>query len=112
MAIPTIAPNASRMLVHTCGDHTAMSRPSLKTVSQRSTGAVPLLVSLALVGLAVMGFARPPAAMGQYGGLGGIGGAVRPAASQDIKIKSPAASQVFQRDANGRAAIPIVLDES
>ena len=97
---------------------TAMSRPSLKTVSQRLTATVPLLASLALVGLAVLGFAGPPAAMGQFGGTGGptpigqFGGAGRHAASQDIKIKSPAASQVFQRDANGRAAIPIVLDES
>ena len=97
---------------------TAMSRPSLKTVSQRSTATVPLLASLALVGLAVLGFAGPPAAMGQFGGTGGptplgqFGGAGRPAASQDIKIKSPAASQVFQRDANGRATIPIELDES
>ena len=32
--------------------------------------------------------------------------------AQSIKIKSPAASQVFQRDANGRAEIPIVLDDS
>jgi sialate O-acetylesterase len=44
--------------------------------------------------------------MGQFGGMG------RPATSHDVRIKSPTAFQVFQRDANGRTAIPIVLDES
>ena len=34
------------------------------------------------------------------------------AAGQEIKVKSPAASQVFQRDGNGRATIPIVLDDA
>src|SRR4051794_15231937 len=110
MAIPAIAPDASRMLVYSRGDHTAMSRPSFKTVSQRSGGAVPLLASFALLGLAALGFAGPPAAMGQYGGVGGtggpqLGGAGRAAAALGVKIKSPVASQVFQRDVNGRTAI-------
>ena len=65
MATQAIAPTASRMLVHSRGDHTAMSQPSLKTVSPRSTGAVPLLASFALLGLVALGFAGPPAAMGQ-----------------------------------------------
>ncbi len=79
-----------------------MSRPSLNTVSQRSGGAVPLLASFAMLGLAVLGFAGPPAAMGQL---------ARSASAVGAKIKSPTASQVFQRGANGRTAIPIELDD-
>jgi sialate O-acetylesterase len=51
-------------------------------------------------------------ALAQFGGGGPGPLGARPAPAQEIKIKSPVAAQVFQRDANGRAAIPIALDES
>ena len=79
-------------------------------VLARHKRAGALIVAFAVVGLAL---AAPPAAPAQFGGLGGQGqvGGQHPAA-QAIKIKSPVASQVFQRDANGRAVIPLALDES
>jgi sialate O-acetylesterase len=51
-------------------------------------------------------------ALAQFGGGGPVPLGVRPAPTQEIKIKSPVAEQVFQRDSNGRAAIPVALDES
>jgi sialate O-acetylesterase len=63
-----------------------------------------LVVSFALAAVAALRLAGPPCAFGQFGGA--------PPAAPEIKVKSPVASQVFQRDANGRAAIPIQLDES
>jgi sialate O-acetylesterase len=57
-----------------------------------------------LTALAALGLTGPRA-FGQFGGA-------TPPAAQEIKVKSPVASQVFQRDANGRAAIPIQLDDS
>jgi sialate O-acetylesterase len=68
---------------------------------QNTRGLGALIVAFAVVGLAL---AAPPVALAQFGG--------QPAVAQSIKIKSPVASQVFQRDVNGRAVIPIALDES
>jgi len=67
--------------------------------STREVGA--LIVAFAVVGLAL---AAPPVAPAQFGGPTVV--------AQNIKIKSPVASQVFQREVNGRAVIPIALDES
>ncbi|CEF48443.1 unnamed protein product [uncultured bacterium] len=59
-----------------------------------------------LAGLAALGLAVPDRALGQFGP------GARSASTQQIKIKAPLANQVFQRDANGRATIPIELDDS
>jgi|GEM_PF-170663 len=75
------------------------SRPFASLQSTRGLGA--LIVAFAVVGLALT---APPVAPAQFG--------TAPMVAQNIKIKSPVASQVFQRDVNGRAVIPIVLDES
>ncbi len=75
------------------------SRPFASMQSTRGLGA--LIVAFAVVGLAL---AAPPVAPAQFGGPTVV--------AQNIKIKSPVASQVFQRDVNGRAVIPIALDES
>ncbi|MGA2701291.1 MAG: sialate O-acetylesterase [Isosphaeraceae bacterium] len=75
------------------------SRPFASMQSTRGVGA--LIVAFAVVGLAL---AAPPVALAQFGGPTVV--------AQNIKIKSPVASQVFQRDVNGRAVIPIALDES
>ncbi len=75
------------------------SRPFASLQSTRGPGA--LIVAFAVVGLAL---AAPPVASGQFGGQSAV--------AQDIKIKAPAASQIFQRDVNGRAVIPIALDDS
>src|SRR5271157_1699025 len=83
------------------GDHITMSRsrPFASLQSTREAGA--LIVAFAVVGLAL---AAPPVAPAQFGGPTVV--------AQNIKIKSPMASQVFQRDVNGRAVIPVALDES
>ena len=56
------------------------------------------LVMLAAFGLASVGFAA-------------VRAAVWPGPTPAIKIKEPVASRVYQRDANGKAEIPIVLDD-
>jgi sialate O-acetylesterase len=62
---------------------------------------------LALVMLAAFGLASVDSPLlAQFGNPGG-----QPAPSA-IKLKEPVASRVYQRDINGRAEIPIVLDES
>ena len=64
-------------------------------------GAGALILAVTVVGLVR---AQPPQPPGGFGRP--------PAVAQNVKVMSPAASQVFQRDVNGRAVIPIVLDES
>ncbi|MGA9926236.1 MAG: hypothetical protein WBQ29_22760, partial [Isosphaeraceae bacterium] len=76
------------------------SRPFASLPSTRGLGA--LIVAFAVVGSAL---STPPLAPAQ--GFGGPS-----AVAQEIKIKSPVASQVFQRNVNGRAVIPLALDES
>ena len=54
-------------------------------------------------------------AQAQFGGPGGQAPVARPGILRDpvtAKLKAPAAFQVFQRDVNDKADIPIVLDES
>ena len=82
------------------GDHTTMSRsrPFASLPSTRGLGA--LIVAFAVVGSAL---STPPVALAQFGGQSAV--------AQEIKIKSPVASQVFQRNVNGRAVIPVALDE-
>src|SRR4051812_29151053 len=66
---------------------------------------------LALVMLAAFGLAAVNSpVLAQLGGRGGFGGG-QPTSSL-VKLKEPVASRVYQRDVNGRAEIPIVLDES
>ena len=76
------------------------SRPFASLPSTRGIGA--LIVAFAVVGSAL---STPPLTPAQ-----GFGG--QSAVAQEIKIKSPVASQVFQRNVNGRAVIPLALDES
>ena len=76
------------------------SRPFASLPSTRGFGA--LIVAFAVVGSALL---TPPLAPAQ-----GFGG--QSAVAQEIKIKSPVASQVFQHNVNGRAVIPLALDES
>ena len=78
-----------------------MSRSRPFVSSKGSAGPGALIVAFAVVGLAL---AAPRVAPAQFGGP--------PVVAQDIKIKSPVASQVFQRNVNGRAVIPLALDES
>ena len=75
------------------------SRPFASLQSSRGLGA--LIVAFAVVGLALT---APPVVPAQFGGPSAV--------AQDIKIKSPTASQVFQRDGNGRGVIPVALDDS
>src|SRR5271157_2808837 len=75
------------------------SRPFAPLQSSRGLGA--LIVAFAVGGLAL---AAPPVAPAQFGSPTVV--------AQNIKIKSPVASQVFQRNVNGRAVIAIALDES
>ncbi|MGZ3353746.1 MAG: hypothetical protein ACXVCF_02150 [Isosphaeraceae bacterium] len=65
------------------------SRPFASLPSTRGLGA--LIVAFAVVGSAL---STPPLAPAQ-----GFGG--QSAVAQEIKIKSPVASQVFQRNVNG-----------
>jgi len=81
--------------------HTIMSRSRPFASSKSSGGPGALIVSFAVVGLAL---AVPRVAPAQFGGP--------PVLAQGIKIKSPVASQVFQRDVNDRAVIPLAFDES
>ncbi|MBV8126953.1 MAG: hypothetical protein JO114_04715 [Planctomycetaceae bacterium] len=67
------------------------SRPFASLPSTRGFGA--LIVAFAVVGSALL---TPPLAPAQ-----GFGG--QSAVAQEIKIKSPVASQVFQRKVNDRA---------
>ena len=76
------------------------SRPFASLPNTRGLGA--LIVAFAVVGSAL---STPPLAPAQ-----GFGG--QSAVAQEIKIKSPVASQVFQRNVNGRAVISLALDES
>ena len=91
-----------------------MSRSSTFTTLNGSRRPTAMILSGLLAGLAAVGLAVPDRALGQLGGGGGLGGqfGTRATAAQQIKIKAPLAHQVFQRDANGRATIPIELDES
>ena len=70
-----------------------------------------LVVLVVLTGLAL---AATPASFAQFGGRGAAPPFQRPdaAPAQSVKIASPAPFQVFQRDASGRAEVPIVLDDS
>jgi len=77
------------------------SRPFASLQSSRGVGSL-IIILFAVVGLAL---STPPVALAQ-----GFGGPT--VTAQEIKIKSPVASQVFQRDVNGRAVIPIALDET
>src|SRR4051812_42521005 len=67
-------------------------------------------VGVLAVALAASGLLGPFAAMAQFGGSQSQSG--RLASGQSIKLKSPASLQVFQRDGNGRATIPIALDDA
>ena len=89
------------------GDHPTMSRSRPFASLQSTRGPGGLIAAFAVLGLAL---AAPPVAPAQFGGMGGAGG--QSAVAQSIKIKSPVASQVFQRDVNGRGVIPIALDDS
>lgn len=73
-------------------------------------GPADLLLFCVLAGVGALGLAIPDQSFGQLG-AGGITRPHRPGAQQ-VEIKSPAASQVFQRDVNGRATIPIELGDS
>src|SRR3954469_9608093 len=84
-----------------------MSRSPAFASSNKPKSPSGFLVFSVLAGVAALGLPAPDRTFGQYGGIGG-----QRAAAQQIKTKSPVASQVFQRDANGRATIPIELDES
>jgi Carbohydrate esterase, sialic acid-specific acetylesterase len=64
----------------------------------------PLAILLGFVVLA-----RP--ATGQFGGMGGMGGQAQTSINS-INLKSPVPHQVFQRDANNLAQIPIILPDS
>src|SRR5262249_1884607 len=88
------------------GDDRTMSRPI--AASKDARRFVRLFTAFALPGLMALGPAAPRPANAQV--AGGAGG--RPEAAPPIKAKPPGASQVFQRDAKGRAAIPIELDDS
>ena len=87
-----------------------MPRSRPLSLAQDSTRLGALVVSL-VTGL---GLTLAPAAFAQVGGRL----APRPSSgpgtvpAQKIKIKSPVPFQVFQRDANNRAEIPIILDDS
>ena len=74
------------------------SRPFASLPSTRGLGT--LIVAFAVVGSAL---STPPVALAQFGGQSAV--------AQEIKIKSPVASQVFQRNVNGRTVIPVALDE-
>ncbi len=76
------------------------SRPFASLPNTRGLGA--LIVAFAVVGSAL---STPPLAPAQ-----GFGG--QSAVAQEIKIKSPVASQVFQRTVNGRGVISLALDDS
>jgi len=76
------------------------SRPFASLPSTRGLGA--LIVAFGVVGSAL---STPPLAPAQ-----GFGG--QSAVAQEIEIKSPVASQVFQRNVNGRGVISLALDES
>src|ERR1700719_280587 len=61
---------------------------------------------IALVAFAAFGLASIDAPLlAQFGGGGG-------GTSPSVKLKEPSSSRVYQRDVNGKAEIPIVLDES
>jgi sialate O-acetylesterase len=78
-----------------------------------SKGPAAFLLASIVAGTAALGLALPDRSFGQYGGIGGVGGQFgQKAAAQQVRTKSPVASQVFQRDANGRATIPVELDDS
>jgi type 1 glutamine amidotransferase len=61
----------------------------------------------------LLALAIPDISSAQFAGRGGLGGQLgqRAGVAQEFKTKSPVASQVFQRDANGRASIPLELDD-
>ncbi len=81
-----------------------MSRSCSFAFLQTRKGLGALIVgAFAVMGLALTTF---PSALGQFSPQRPTGQQVK------VKLKSPVASQVFQRDTNGRAVIPIVLDES
>ncbi|QEH38487.1 Trehalose utilization [Aquisphaera giovannonii] len=76
--------------------------------------APSLVVGLALVGLCLVPSGGPIRA--QVSGPGGPAGAMSKMAGRrptavDERIKSPRAMQVFQRDANNRATIPIAFED-
>ena len=102
--LPGIGPDSrasAQRVSRVQGDHTTMSRsrPFASLPSTRGLGA--LIVAFAVVGSAL---STPPVALAQFGGQSAV--------AQEIKIKSPVASQVFQRNGNGSAVIPLALDES
>ena len=53
-----------------------------------------------------------PLPSGRSASIGGIGGRGSGRRHSRSRSKSPVAPQVFQRDANGRATIPLELDDS
>jgi sialate O-acetylesterase len=60
----------------------------------------------------LLGWAQSPA-IAQFGGLGGgNASAVRGPSQLKVTLAEPTPSRVYQRDQNGKAEIPIVLDES
>ena len=54
--------------------------------------------------------ASPSPLLAQLGGFQPGSGTLMPSTS--VKLKEPVVSRVYQRDANGRADIPIALDDS
>ena len=93
--LPAIGPDSrasAERVSRVQGDHTTMSRSCPFAYLQSSRGLGALIVAFAVVGLALT---TTPVAIAQ-----GFG--IQTAAAQEIKTKSPVASQVFQRDNNGR----------
>ena len=91
-----------------------MSRSSTFPTLNGSKRPTALIFSGVLAGLAALGLAVPDRALGQSGALeaweasSGRGPPLR--SRSRSRRRSPI--QVFQRDANGRATIPIELDEA
>ena len=83
---------------------TSISSPPVPRCSPR-----PALrrLPLAWFVLGLLGAFQPSAGLAQFGGVGASSRA--PAA---VKFKAPVAYQVFQRDANNLASIPVVLEAS
>ena len=85
-----------------------MSRSSTFTTLKGSRRPGAMILSGVLAGLAAVGLAVPDRAFGQFGRRSGRREPPQHSRSRSSRRSPP---RSFQRDANGRATIPIVLDD-